>query len=36
MTGPKVLLAARGFDADAVRADTELRGGGPIIPTKMS
>jgi hypothetical protein len=33
---PKVLLADRGFDADAVRADTEQRGGVPIIPIKKS
>ena len=33
---PKVLLADRGYDADAVRADVERRGGTPIIPTKKN
>jgi transposase len=33
---PKVLLADRGYDADAVRADVEQRGGTPIIPTKKN
>jgi transposase len=33
---PKVLLADRAYDADAVRADVDKRGGVPIIPTKKS
>jgi transposase len=30
---PKVLLADRGYDADAIRAE---RGGTPVIPTKRN
>ena len=33
---PKVLLADRGYDASAVRADVESRGGTPVIPTKRN
>ncbi len=33
---PKVLLADRGYDADAVRADLEERGAVAIIPTKRN
>ncbi len=33
---PKVLLADRGYDADAVRADIEKRGGAAMIPTKKN
>lgn len=33
---PKVLLADRGYDANAVRADVEARGGTPVIPTKRN
>ena len=33
---PKVLLADRGYDADAVRADLEKRGAVAVIPTKKN
>jgi transposase len=33
---PKVLLADRGYDADAIRADIQDRGGTPVIPTKRN
>jgi len=33
---PKVLLADRGYDADAIRQDIEERGATPIIPTKKT
>ena len=33
---PKVLLADRGYDADAIRADMESRDGVAIIPTRKS
>ncbi len=33
---PKVLLADRGYDSDAIRADVERRGGVPMIPTKKN
>ena len=33
---PKMLLADRGYDADAIRADVEERGGTPVIPTKRN
>ena len=33
---PKVLLADRGYDADDIRSDIELRGGTPVIPTKKN
>lgn len=33
---PKVLLADRGYDSDAIRADVEERGGVPMIPTKKN
>lgn len=35
-SAPKVLLADRGYDADAIRADVEARGGTPVIPTKRN
>ncbi len=31
---PKVLLADKGYDSDAIRADIEERGGVPVIPTR--
>ena len=33
---PRVLLADRGYDADAIREDIEDRGGTPVIPTKRN
>lgn len=33
---PKVLLADRGYDANAIQADIEARGGTSVIPTKRS
>lgn len=33
---PKILLADRGYDTDDIRADIELRGGTPVIPTKKN
>ena len=33
---PKVLIADRGYDADAIRTDLEERGGTPVIPTKRN
>ena len=33
---PKVILADRGYDADAIRADIERRGATPVIPTKKN
>ena len=33
---PKVLLADRGYDADAIREDIQDRGGTPVIPTKRN
>ena len=33
---PKVLIADRGYDADAIRSDVEARGGTPVIPTKRN
>lgn len=33
---PKVLIADRGYDADAIRSDIEARGGTPVIPTKRN
>ena len=33
---PKVLIADRGYDADAIRADMEARGGTSVIPTKRN
>lgn len=33
---PKVLIADKGYDADAIRADLEARGATPIIPTKRN
>jgi transposase len=33
---PKVLLADRGYDADAIREDIEKRGATPVIPTKKN
>ena len=33
---PKVLIADRGYDADAIRADVEEQGGTPAIPTKRN
>ena len=31
---PKVFLADKGYDSDAVRADIERRGGVPVIPMR--
>ena len=33
---PEVLLADRGYDSDAIRADVRARGGTPEIPTKRN
>ncbi len=33
---PKVLIADRGYDADAIRSDVEARGGTPVIPTRRN
>lgn len=33
---PKVLIADRGYDADAIRSDVQARGGVPVIPTKRN
>jgi transposase len=33
---PKVMLADRGYDADAIRVDLSERGATPIIPTKTN
>ena len=33
---PKVLIADRGYDADAIRSNIEIRGGTPVIPTKRN
>ena len=33
---PKVLIADRGYDADAIRSDVQARGGTPVIPTKRN
>jgi len=33
---PKVLLADRGYDSDAIREDVRARGGTPEIPTKKN
>ena len=33
---PKVLLADRGYDADAIRDDMKSRGGIAIIPTRRN
>ena len=33
---PKVLIADRGYDADAIRSDVESRGGTPVIPTRRN
>ena len=33
---PKVLIADRGYDPDAIRSDVEARGGTPVIPTKRN
>jgi transposase len=33
---PAVLLADRGYDSDAIRADIRARGGTPEIPTKRT
>ncbi len=35
-TNPKVLLADRGYDSDAIRDDVRSRGGTPEIPTKKN
>ena len=32
----KVLIADRGYEVDAIRADVEKRGGTPVIPTKRN
>lgn len=31
---PKVLIADKGYDSNAVRTDIEARGGVPVIPTR--
>jgi transposase len=33
---PKVLLADKGYDADFIREDMEMRGGVAMIPTKRN
>ena len=33
---PKVLVADRGYDADAIRVDIEARGATPMIPSKRN
>lgn len=33
---PKVLLADRGYDTDAIRANLKERGATPVIPTKKN
>ena len=33
---PKVLIADRGYDADAIRSDVQDKGGTPVIPTKRN
>lgn len=33
---PNVLIADRGYDADAIRSDVEARSGTPVIPTKRN
>jgi transposase len=33
---PKVLIADRGYDADAIRQDLDDRGATPVIPTKKN
>jgi hypothetical protein len=33
---PKVLLADRGYDSDAIREDVRTRGATPEIPTKKN
>ena len=33
---PKVLIADKGYDSDAIRADVEARGGTPVIPPRRN
>ena len=33
---PKVLIADRGYDADAIRSDVQARGGTPVISIKRN
>jgi transposase len=33
---PKAMLADKGYDSDAIRADLESRGTEPVIPTKSN
>ena len=33
---PEVMLADRGYDTDAIRAEVRARGGSPEIPTKRN
>jgi transposase len=33
---PKVLIADRGYDADAIWSDVQDKGGTPVIPTKRN
>jgi len=33
---PKVLIADRGYDSDAIRDDVQARGGTPVIPARRN
>jgi transposase len=33
---PKVLIADKGYDSDAIREDVEARGGTPVIPPRRN
>lgn len=33
---PKMLIADRGYDSDAIRTDVSARGGTPVIPARKS
>lgn len=33
---PTIMLADKGYDSDAIRADLEKRGADPVIPTKSN
>ena len=33
---PKVVIADKGYDADAIRSDLERRGATPVIPAKRN
>ncbi len=33
---PKVLIADKGYDSDAIRQDVEARGGTPVIPPRRN